>query len=146
MRWVNVTCICGHNVCRSCGIVLISSGGAHMLSVLIWGRDLISGIVNRLYYMQFCWERLSRDCRLGSLINYPFGFEHVMNRVTLFPQKIVAKTKLPKMSWFWLCFPIVFILAEGNYWKVVWPIYIRERRWDLQGTVKAIKSYNEWGL
>ncbi len=53
---------------------------------------------------------------------------------------------MPKISRFWLCFP-VFILAEGNTIKVVLPITCRhcvidqswrERRWDLQRMVKAM--------
>ncbi len=46
---------------------------------------------------------------------------------SLFPRHVLSGIpKLPKMSGFWLCFPIVFILDEGNDWIVVWPVVCKQ--------------------
>ncbi len=53
--------------------------------------------------------------------------EHILARIFI----------LPKITRFWLCFP-VFILAEGNDRKVVWPIVCRHCAWSTnRGTLQG---------
>ncbi len=126
--------------------------------VLPIGRKLASLLETHHYNHMKAWILKYYNCRQRRTTTVWDKIEKVMNRpffvivfwsflqqvqTSLGRVTIRAFSKLPKMSGFWLCFPVVFILAEGNAWKVVWPIHVGiVHNWPIMACEKVGSTEN----